>query len=786
MKTSVALLFTAVLSVFSLHSTEYHLQEGFASSSPSGWVRQCSSTTTINHTGLSFSGTYAIKFDPAGSGRYNKNLITPQVIGADTLSFYVSKNANATYMTLYVGKVVGADTTILQSYNAFNFPNKTASPGFAKISLPIRDSLSTFKIIFYATLSTDPQYVNAGWFVVDDIELSKYASHSPIVPPTSVAKISTNFADGSWGTIASTALATGNYPSSTINGFNLTKAYLYTGSMTCPTGETHTNRIAVDRNTQAGSVELPTLTTVGEVEIHALTGTTGMSFRLEEFANSAWQTIGTYTTIKSSDSVYYIPLARNTETKLRIANNSGSGLYIYKIATRTLQETIDLTLKSSSPSENGICFANLQKSATLTFNKNIQKMSGTILLDGVEIPLSSCSVSDNTAIIPATLTTTTSSNKNHTLTVSAGAFAEVLNPTNLSKAIVVNFQTIKSVAYPANYNGLLDVVYKNVNSTNCRMDIYYPTDAATPVPVVINMHGGGWVGGYKEEQGGFSTYFDRGFAVANVEYRMRNEILAPAAVEDVRGAMLYLLNHAQELNIAKDKIIFQGGSAGGHLALTAGYLQNNKMYDNDCTPYPEEIKVMAVIDKYGASDLITFAPVYPGMVIWLGTHANDTAFVKSLSPIEMVNANTPPTYIIHGDADPTIPYSQSVKLQAALQAAGVKNKFTTVPGGLHGGFPDSYNTQMTNEVNTFLTEILDGMTTVVKSMNVEQNSTSVIQIGNQLVIKNEGFISVKVFDNLGTLILKTQNKTFEAPGKGLFLIQLKSTQGVSTTKVFIK
>ena len=80
----------------------------------------------------------------------------------------------------------------------------------------------------------------------------------------------------------------------------------------------------------------------------------------------------------------------------------------------------------------------------------------------------------------------------------------------------------------------------------CRMDIYYPTDAVNPVPVVINMHGGGWVSGAKEEQGGFSMYFNQGWAVANVEYRMRNEILAPAAVEDVRGAMQYVLNHAEE------------------------------------------------------------------------------------------------------------------------------------------------------------------------------------------------------------------------------------------------
>ena len=166
-----SLLISLIFLIISLgiSATDYHFQEGFATTSPIGWIRQCSSTSSVNHTGLAFSGANAAKFDPAGSGRYGKNLISPQVTGADTLSFYVSKNANATYMTLYVGKVVGTDTTIINTYNAYNFPNKSSSPGFAKISIPIKDSLSTFKVIFYATVSTDPNFVNAGWFVVYDI-----------------------------------------------------------------------------------------------------------------------------------------------------------------------------------------------------------------------------------------------------------------------------------------------------------------------------------------------------------------------------------------------------------------------------------------------------------------------------------------------------------------------------------------------------------------------------------------------------------------------------------------
>ncbi|MDD2798597.1 MAG: alpha/beta hydrolase fold domain-containing protein [Bacteroidales bacterium] len=597
--------------------------------------------------------------------------------------------------------------------------------------------------------------------------------------------IRTDFGDGTWGTIASTSYASGSYPSSTIKGFNLVKAYLYAGSLTCPTGETHTNRIMVGKASENAVIEFPILKSVGEVEVHAVSGTAGMSFRLEEFVNNAWTILGTYITIKNPDSVYIIPLLRNANTKLRIANNTSSGLVVYKIATKTYQEAVDLNLRSTSPFEGEVCFSNLKKTITLTFNKNVEKVSGTILLNGVSIPLNTCAVAQNVVTIPVTLTTQTGSNKNYTLTVSAGTFAEVGNLSNSTKAVTLNFQAQKSVLYPSNYTGLIDVVYKDVNSVNCRMDVYYPTNAITPVPVVINMHGGGWVSGAKEEQGGFDMYFNKGYAIVNVEYRMRNEILAPAAVEDVRGAMHYALNHAQEWNIDPRKVVFQGGSAGGHLSLTGGYLQNDRIYDNDCIQYTGEIKVMAVIDKYGAADLITFAPGYSGMLAWLGSHSTDEVFMKTLSPVHLITVETPPTYIIHGDADPTIPYAQSVELNAALQTAGVKHKFTTVPGGGHGGFSSAYNTQYENEVIQFLDEVIAGLPTSIDSQTDASNNLIKFN-GNQVIVESEGETYTTLYDSRGAEVLRTAQKVLDVSQKGLFIVKVTAGSKTAVTKIFVK
>jgi acetyl esterase/lipase len=602
---------------------------------------------------------------------------------------------------------------------------------------------------------------------------------------TGMDAILTNFSDPSWGTPATTTPVSGSYPSSTVNGFNLVKAVFQTGSVTCATGESHVNRILLDKSSQGGALEFPLLKTVGEVEIHAATGTDAMSLRLEEWVSNQWQIIGTYITRKSPDSIYTISLPRATHTKLRIANNTGSGLYIYKILTRTLQETIDLTLRNSSPGEGDVCFYNLKKDITLNFNKDVMLGSGTLLLNNVPISLNTAVINGNKVSIPIQLEGTPSVNKNYTFTASAGCFAEKDNETNLSKSITINFQTLKTVAYPTNYAAQIDVNYKNVNSPNTRMDIYYPTNPTKPVPVVINMHGGGWVSGAKEEQGGFNMYFNQGWAVANVEYRMRYEALAPAAVEDVRGAMIYLLHHAQELNIDKNKIIFQGGSAGGHLALTGGYLQNNRMYDNDTEPYTEDINVMAVINKYGAADLTVFAPTYSSMIAWLGPRYTDEAFVRSISPVDLITSETPPTYTIHGDADPTIPYSQSVTLNAALQQVGVKHKFTTVPDGLHGNFPAVYNAQFETEVIQFLTEVIIERETPTGIDHSNDQQVSISVEGKTIRIDSNDIISATLYDSTGKLVMTTNQFVFEIKDKGLYFLNIQLPHNRISHKLLI-
>jgi acetyl esterase/lipase len=268
--------------------------------------------------------------------------------------------------------------------------------------------------------------------------------------------------------------------------------------------------------------------------------------------------------------------------------------------------------------------------------------------------------------------------------------------------------TYKPVAYPDGFTSKLNVVYTKVKDWEGRMDLYLPPKDKGPSPVVINIHGGGWNKGVKESQTGFNTFFKMGFAVANMEYRLSGQATAPAAVEDTRCALIYLIKNAKELNIDVNKIVLMGGSAGGHLALLAGLLGNDHRFDSNC-PGVDNIKVAAIIDKYGITDVWDWG--YGKNVTsrsarqWLGERANDQAFAASVSPVTYVNKNSPPTFIVHGDADPTVPYQQSVDIHKKFTEAGVRTEFITVAGGLHGKFEKDKNSEINKAIADFLTSL---------------------------------------------------------------------------------
>ncbi|WP_345947948.1 alpha/beta hydrolase [Mucilaginibacter sp. PAMB04274] len=266
----------------------------------------------------------------------------------------------------------------------------------------------------------------------------------------------------------------------------------------------------------------------------------------------------------------------------------------------------------------------------------------------------------------------------------------------------------KVIKTPAGYTSQIDVVYTKVNGWDGRMDLYLAPKDKAPSPVVINIHGGGWNKGRKEDQSGWNAFFKKGYAVANVEYRLSQAAPAPAAIEDVRCALIYIVEHAKELNVDANKIVIMGGSAGAHLALMGGLLENDHKFDTNCKT-TKTIKVAAIIDQYGIADVSDWAygphKTSKSAIQWLGDRAKEKGFAESVSPITYVKKSSPPTFIVHGDADPVVPYEQSVILYKKYQDMGVKSQFVTVAGGQHGKFTPEKKTELNAQIMEFLKSV---------------------------------------------------------------------------------
>src|SRR5207249_11994530 len=141
------------------------------------------------------------------------------------------------------------------------------------------------------------------------------------------------------------------------------------------------------------------------------------------------------------------------------------------------------------------------------------------------------------------------------------------------------------------------------NNYEAKLDVYARRDTSAPTPTLIYIHGGGWVGGTKE--GSILSalpYLEMGWSVVNVEYRLGRVSLAPAAVEDCRCALRWVIAHAKDYKFDPDRIVIAGESAGGHLALTTGMLTRANGFDRMCQE-ENDPKVAAIVDFFGITDL---------------------------------------------------------------------------------------------------------------------------------------------------------------------------------------
>jgi len=237
-----------------------------------------------------------------------------------------------------------------------------------------------------------------------------------------------------------------------------------------------------------------------------------------------------------------------------------------------------------------------------------------------------------------------------------------------------------------------DVVYGRAAGRELALDVYLPAEQGRLRPAVVQIHGGAWVIGDKREQGIplLLHLSDRGWVGFNVNYRLSPGATFPDQLVDIKRAIAWIREHADEYGIDPDFIAITGGSAGGHLAtlvaLTAGESRYQPGFEEADT------SLQACVPIYGVYDLVNrlgnrrshYRDGFIGPVVLKAFYDEEPEKFHEASPIDRVHADAPPFFVVHGDRDTMAPLEDARVFVERLRAVSrAPVLFAEIQGAQH-------------------------------------------------------------------------------------------------------
>lgn len=247
------------------------------------------------------------------------------------------------------------------------------------------------------------------------------------------------------------------------------------------------------------------------------------------------------------------------------------------------------------------------------------------------------------------------------------------------------------IAFPGGVRAWRDVVYQTVTGYRPQIvDIYVPAGKG-PHPLILYIHGGGWMGGHTRHSGALADFprvlaalAAEGFTVASLEYRLSGEARFPAQLQDANAALRFLRAHAAQYAIDPARVGVWGGSAGGHLTALTALTCRDTTLDPAAT---QDLCVQAAVTWYGVFDFSAMREATDaggaGNKLLGCAGLCDAAALRKVSPVTYIDAKDPPFLLIHGTEDKVVPVDQSRIGEAALRQAGVPVEAIYIEGVDH-------------------------------------------------------------------------------------------------------
>jgi acetyl esterase/lipase len=239
-----------------------------------------------------------------------------------------------------------------------------------------------------------------------------------------------------------------------------------------------------------------------------------------------------------------------------------------------------------------------------------------------------------------------------------------------------------------------NVPYNNDADPRHSLDLYLPANANGQLPLVIFIHGGGWISNDKYADMGYmkktiAEIVRSGFALASIDYRLATQAAFPALIQDCNRAASFLYDNANKYGLDQTRFAVMGFSAGGHLASLMGLSKNNNVAAFFMPNTSKQFHFQAVVDFYGPSELTSLKssedPKSPEATLLGAAPLARPDLAKVASPVTYVDKNDPPFLIIHGEKDDIVSNKQSKLLHAWLDVVGVPNELIIVKDAPHFG-----------------------------------------------------------------------------------------------------
>lgn len=241
-------------------------------------------------------------------------------------------------------------------------------------------------------------------------------------------------------------------------------------------------------------------------------------------------------------------------------------------------------------------------------------------------------------------------------------------------------------AYPPAIAGATVEAYKKIGETELNLWILQPKKSDELRPAIVFFFGGGWSSGSPEQFERQARHFaERGMVAITADYRVasRQKAKPVQCVADAKSCIRWVRANAQRLGIDPQRIVAAGGSAGGHLAAATATLPglDEASEDAKVSSQPNALVLF--------NPCVVTAPV--SGLDFKGFASNSTlekvgCEPESLSPIHHVKEGLPPTLIMHGKSDTTVPYVTVEAFTERMKKAGNRCELKGYDGQQHGFF----------------------------------------------------------------------------------------------------